>query len=189
MEKHEDIDQLVEQYLEAIKSAGFRMTTQRRVIIETLLKNMGDHPNAQELLERAQKVDPSIGIATVYRTVELLNNMDLLNLTNLQEGFRRYEIADENLHIHFYCRCCGSVSHFSADREKEKTVREWAREAGFRLMPQVLEIQGVCENCQAELGDIPEEEYILRCAPGCGRFGRRVSQPPGRGRRRWFRNS
>ncbi len=189
MEKKQDLDKLVQQYLQAIRSAGFRMTNQRKIIIETLLKNMGDHPNAQELLEMAQMRDPSIGIATVYRTVELLNNMDLLNLTSLQEGFRRYEIADDNLHLHFYCRCCGSVYHTSADKEKENRIQQWAREAGFKIMPQVLEIYGICEKCQAEMAEMPEEDYFFRCTPRCGRFGRRTDQDQGRGRRRWCRNN
>lgn len=178
----------VEKYLETLKNAGFRLTNQRKMIIRTLLENIGEHPNAQELLEMVQKEDPSIGIATVYRTVELLNQMDILNLSNREEGFRRYEISDEKIHLHFYCRCCGKVIHTRVSDDKKKILGEWAQEENFTILPQTFEICGICEDCQKDISKTqsPDDIYIAcrnKCVsgnfePGQGRQARR-----GRGRR------
>lgn len=174
MEKY---NQTTEQYLEALKEAGFRLTNQRRTIIRTLLDNIGEHPNAQELLELVQQRDPSIGIATVYRTVELLNQMDIINLSNQEEGFRRYEIADEKIHLHFYCRCCGRVIHTDAGEEKIKTIREWAEDQNFSMLPQTLEISGICENCYEEFdSNISSSDRYIACNRRC------INIDPGRGR-------
>jgi len=160
--------QEVEQYLETLRKAGFRLTNQRRIIIRTLLENIGKHPNAQELLELVSLEDPSIGIATVYRTVELLNQMDIINLSNQEEGFRRYEIADEKFHLHLYCRCCGKLIHSNANDEIVKTIKQWAETQNFTMLPQTLEISGICEECYQDIEEIDTSEGLfISCNNRC----------------------
>jgi Fur family ferric uptake transcriptional regulator len=77
------ISESIDQYMGLLKSRGFRLTNQRRIIVETLLRKLGTHLNARELLDLAQEEDPSIGIATIYRTIELLNSLGMLNMGNL----------------------------------------------------------------------------------------------------------
>lgn len=159
---------LVEQYLKTLRERGFRLTNQRKVIIETLLENIGSHPNAQELLQKVQEVDPSVGIATVYRTVEILNQMGLLNLMNLEEGFSRFEIPGETMHFHTFCKYCGKVLHLGDEKEKEEIVKKWIEETGFKIMPQTFEISGICSDCAADIEN--SEEMCYRCPspnPNC----------------------
>ena len=93
-----ELTESIDKYMGRLKDLGFRLTNQRRVIVETLLRHLGTHLNARELLELAQQEDPSIGIATIYRTIELLNSLGMLNMVNLEEGFLRFEVPDEQRH-------------------------------------------------------------------------------------------
>ena len=169
------INDSIEEYLGRLKSRGFRLTNQRRVIVETLL--LGTHLNARELLELAQKEDPSIGIATIYRTIELLNSLGMLNMVNLEEGFLRFEVPDEQMHFHVFCRSCGKIVHLSDEDKKMSDVGKWAGDEGFDLLPQTFELAGICRECreQGVLEESFEENRLMaggrrRCRRGqCGR--------------------
>ncbi len=176
---------LVEEYLKTLKERGFRLTNQRKIIIETLLDNIGSHPNAQELLQKVQEIDPSVGIATVYRTVEILNQMGLLNLMNLEEGFNRFEIPGETMHFHTFCKYCGKILHLNNETEKEEMVKKWIEETGFKIIPQTFEISGICSECAEDIekGD----ELICRCPspnPAC-RYRKGFGPGKGKCRMRW----
>jgi Fur family ferric uptake transcriptional regulator len=160
----ERINEGIEEYLGRLKSRGFRLTNQRRVIVETLLRHLGTHLNARELLDLAQVEDPSIGIATIYRTIELLNRLGMLNMVNLEEGFLRFEVPDDRMHFHIFCRSCGRTVHLSDEDGKMEEVLRWAKEEGFDLLPQTFEMAGLCMDCR-EGGILETEEF----PPGMGR--------------------
>ncbi|MEA3508099.1 MAG: Fur family transcriptional regulator [Synergistota bacterium] len=146
----QSVNNTTQDYMERLRKRGFRLTNQRRIIIETLLENLGEHLNAHELLERVQEKDSSLGIATVYRTIELLNYLGLLNMINLDEGFSRFEVPDEQMHFHIYCRSCGKVVHLGNEEEKAAIVQQWFREMAFEMLPQTFEMAGICRDCQQQ---------------------------------------
>ncbi|MBO8153879.1 Fur family transcriptional regulator [Thermovirga sp.] len=156
-EQEKQINKLTDKYMERLKNCGFRVTSQRKTIIEILLKNLGKHLNVKELLSIAQEEDPTIGIATIYRTVDLLTGLGLLNMINLEEGFSRFEVPDEQMHFHFYCKSCGKVVHLPDEKDKTNTVNSWAQKEGFRLLPQTFELAGICPDCIAK--GITEEDF------------------------------
>lgn len=162
----ESVEQRLEQYLSRLREQGFRLTTQRRLIIEALLSNLGEHLNARELLALVQEKDPTIGFATVYRTLELLVDMGLLNQMSLAEGFSRYEVPDDRMHFHVYCRFCGQTIHLPEEKQKEDLIRQWVEDTPFDLVPQTFEIAGLCDECKRciETG----EEPAVPCT-GCRR--------------------
>lgn len=174
----ERINEGIEEYLGRLKARGFRLTSQRRVIVETLLRNLGTHLNARELLDLAQRDDPSIGIATIYRTIELLNSLGMLNMVNLEEGFLRFEVPDEQMHFHVFCRSCGKTVHLSEEETKMAEVTRWAGSEGFELLPQTFEMAGICRECREEgVLEEPFESGLSasgprrRCRRGrCGRM-------------------
>lgn len=175
----ESIEMRLEQYLNRLREQGFRLTNQRRLIIEALLSNLGEHLNARELLALVQEKDHTIGFATVYRTLELLVDMDLLNQMSLAEGFSRYEVPDDRMHFHVYCRFCGKTIHLPEEKEKEERVRSWVEETPFDLVPQTFEIAGICHECKSciETG----EEPALPCTSCRRRGGRGRCFAGGRG--------
>lgn len=146
--REEELTESIEMYMGRLKSLGFRLTNQRRIIVETLLRHLGTHLSARELLELAQREDPSIGIATIYRTIELLNSLGMLNMVNLEEGFLRFEVPDEQMHFHVFCRSCGKLVHLDDENRKMAVVKEWAEREGFELLPQTFEMAVICAECR-----------------------------------------
>lgn len=170
-----------DQYREELKKRGFRLTSQREIIIRILIENSGKHCSVNDLRELAQAEDPTIGIATIYRTVNLLSRLGLLNLINMEEGFYRFELPGQKMHFHVYCRICGKVIHMEDETGKEAMVRKWVEEEAFHFLPQTLEIAAICDECHR---NFPENDIA---GPPCSGFGpgRRGGHgrgPGGRGR-------
>lgn len=155
----------LDDYLERLREEGLRLTTPRRFIIEALIDSRGRHLNARELMDLVQERDSTVGFATVYRTLELLVGLGMLNRISLEEGFSRYEIPDERMHVHLYCRLCGKTLHLPDEEEKEALVRSWMEGSGFVLLPQTFEIAGVCAECRLCLSD--EGVDVVPCERAC----------------------
>ncbi len=117
------------------------MTGQRRVISQ-VLENADDHPDVEDLYRRASKIDGNISIATVYRTVKLLEETGIIERHEFRDGRARYEIVPENHHDHLIDLKSGEVIEF-ANAEIEALQERIAREHGFRLVDHRLELYGV----------------------------------------------
>lgn len=117
------------------------MTGQRRVIAR-VLSEAQDHPDVEEVYRRAVQVDPHISIATVYRTVRLLEEANILERHDFGDGRSRYEEASDEHHDHLIDIQSGRVVEFRSP-EIEALQREIAERFGFRLMGHRLELFGV----------------------------------------------
>jgi Fur family ferric uptake transcriptional regulator len=120
---------------------GLRMTDQRRVIAR-VLSTSTDHPDVEELHRRAVAVDRKISIATVYRTVRLLEEAGILERHDFRDGRSRYEETPDDHHDHLIDMKTGQVLEF-IDPEIEKLQEEIARRLGYRLVDHRLELYGV----------------------------------------------
>lgn len=120
---------------------GLRMTGQRRVIAR-VLQDAQDHPDVEDLYNRAVKIDDNISIATVYRTVKLLEETGIVERHEFRDGRARYEIVPENHHDHLIDLKSGEVIEF-ANSEIERLQERIAREHGFKLVGHRLELYGV----------------------------------------------
>jgi len=117
------------------------MTEQRRVIAR-VLSDAEDHPDVESLYQRATKIDSRISIATVYRTVRLLEEAGILERHDFREGRARYEEIPEAHHDHLIDVQSGEVIEFRND-EIEKLQVEIAKRLGFKLVDHRLELYGV----------------------------------------------
>lgn len=117
------------------------MTEQRRVIAR-VLSDAEDHPDVEALYQRATKIDPRISIATVYRTVRLLEEAGILERHDFREGRARYEEIPEAHHDHLIDVQSGEVIEFR-NEEIEKLQIEIAKRLGFKLVDHRLELYGV----------------------------------------------
>ncbi len=115
------------------------MTGQRRVILKTL-ETSEDHPSVDSVFERAKAVDPSISIATVYRTLSLLEEMDIIIKREFNESFARYDTNTEH-HHHMIDLETGEVIEFK-DEELEKIKIRIAKELGYELLDHRLDLYG-----------------------------------------------
>jgi Fur family ferric uptake transcriptional regulator len=131
---------------------GMKMTDQRRVIAR-VLSDSSDHPDVEEVYRRSTAIDPHISIATVYRTVRLFEEADILERHDFGDGRARYEEAAGDHHDHLIDMQSGKVIEFSS-AEIEALQREIARRYGYRLVGHRLELYGV----PLTSGDNPEEK-------------------------------
>ncbi len=120
---------------------GLKMTEQRRVIARVLSESE-DHPDVELLYQRAHAVDPHISIATVYRTVRLFEEANILERHEFGDGRARYEDAGKEHHDHLIDLKSGRIIEFKND-EIERLQRKVARQLGFRLVDHRLELYGV----------------------------------------------
>lgn len=119
---------------------GMRMTGQRRVIAR-VLSEASDHPDVEELHRRAMAMDPGISLATVYRTVRLLEEAGILSRHDFGDGRARYEEAPEEHHDHLIDVKSGRVIEFN-DPEIEALQERIAARLGYRLVGHRLELYG-----------------------------------------------
>ena len=127
--------------LQRCEASGLRMTDQRR-IIAGVLQNADDHPDVEELYKRAAAQDANISLATVYRTVKLLEEAGILEKHEFGDGRARYETADREHHDHLIDIHSGEVIEF-VDAEIEALQEKIAAKLGYRLMGHRLELYGV----------------------------------------------
>lgn len=129
---------LDEEFERLCRDKGLRLTGPRRVILNVLAKAT-DHPDAIEVHRRASLIDPSIAIATVYRTVRLLEDSGILESHAFGDGRTRYEPADREHHDHLINIETGDVIEFRSD-EIERLQEEIARAHGFEIVSHRFEI-------------------------------------------------
>lgn len=120
-------------------NAGLKMTGPRKTILKVLDESM-DHPSVEAVYERAKAIDSSISIATVYRTLNMLDELDLVTRHEFNESFSRYETNMDH-HHHLIDLESGEVIEFQ-NLELEKLKERIAKEMGFELVDHRLELYG-----------------------------------------------
>ena len=127
--------------LERCEANGLRLTEQRRTIA-AVLEDADDHPDVEELYNRASAIDPRISLATVYRTVKLFEESGILEKHEFGDGRARYETADREHHDHLIDVHSGEVIEF-VDPEIEALQERIAKKLGYDLRGHRLELYGV----------------------------------------------
>jgi Fur family ferric uptake transcriptional regulator len=120
---------------------GLKMTDQRRVIAR-VLSDAQDHPDVEQVYRRATAIDPRISISTVYRTVKLFEEANILDRHDFRDGRARYEEVPEHHHDHLIDVQSGHVIEFN-NEEIEKLQHAVAEKLGYRLIGHRLELYGV----------------------------------------------
>ncbi|MEM8539478.1 MAG: Fur family transcriptional regulator [Pseudomonadota bacterium] len=118
-----------------------RMTDQRRIIAR-VIEDSTDHPDVEELYKRSSSIDPNISISTVYRTVRLFEDLDIIEKHEFRDGRARYESIPDEHHDHLIDLRSGQVIEFRNPRI-EALQEEIARELGYRLVDHRLELYAV----------------------------------------------
>ncbi len=137
--------------LDELEFRGYRLTNQRRVLIEEL-ENADRHLDANELLERAHFRDALVDRATVYRTLDLLKKLGLvdeLDLMHLHGAKHCYEVRTGRDHIHLACFGCGKILQVT-DQVYDELKSRVQRDTEFSIKAIRLEIGGNCRECRAK---------------------------------------
>jgi Fur family transcriptional regulator, ferric uptake regulator len=141
-------DQILNKHM---SERGLKTTRQRSLIID-LFFDTGGHLSVEDLWAKVRQSDSKVSVATVYRTMKLLNECGLAHARNFGDGQTRYEAAvGKHHHDHLICTRCGVIVEFENDRI-EAMQDAVARRHGFRVTSHKMELYGLCRNCTRELG-------------------------------------
>lgn len=120
---------------------GIKMTEQRRIVARTISDAM-DHPDVEEIYKRASAKDPRISIATVYRTVRMFEEADIIEKHDFGDGRARYESMSDEHHDHLIDIRTGRIIEFQ-DAEIEALQVQVAKKLGYKLVDHRLELYAV----------------------------------------------
>ncbi|RSL32026.1 transcriptional repressor [Salibacterium salarium] len=144
------MEQRIDRIKKQLHSQSYKLTPQREATVRVLLENEKDHLSAEDVYLLVKEKAPEIGLATVYRTLELLNELEVVDKINFGDGVSRYDLRKEgadHFHHHLVCIECGSVDEIQDDLlgDVEKVVeRDWQ----FKIKDHRLTFHGICYRCQ-----------------------------------------
>jgi Fur family ferric uptake transcriptional regulator len=141
------VDQ-TERIIQTLERAGYQPTPSRRLVAR-LVAATGGHFTAAELLERGRRERVKIGRATVFRALDLLTDLQVVERLDLPSGSHAYVVCDpDEHHHHLICSSCGR-SEDVADGDLARLVDEIGRRHGYQIEAHRLELFGVCPSCAA----------------------------------------
>jgi len=153
---------------QALRARGLRATPQRRLVLDAL-GELG-HGTAEQVAERVQQVTPSLSLSTVYRTMELLEELGVVSHTHLGHGAPSYHLTEHADHIHLVCTRCGDVQEADVARVHQ-LADEVAARTGFVADVGHLSLDGLCQECAARVA--PVDAPIRRADGEAARAPRR----------------
>jgi Fur family ferric uptake transcriptional regulator len=147
-ERTVEYNQLLEDFKNLLKNNNLKFTIQREVILETLY-NSDEHLTPESLHQILQKKysELKIGIATVYRTLSLLEDSKMVTSLSFGAQGKKYELGAKNHHDHLICTRCGNITEF-VDEHIELRQHKIADELGFKMQDHSMQIYGICKKCQ-----------------------------------------
>jgi Fur family ferric uptake transcriptional regulator len=139
---------LLEKFQSLLKENSLKFTKQRELVIKFLYKNDG-HFTPEDIYTQLKQQHPdiNIGIATVYRTLTLLESSQISSSISFGTQGKKYELGLKKHHDHIICTKCGSIVEFFDD-VIEKRQEEIAKKFNFKMTDHTMKIVGLCENCQ-----------------------------------------
>lgn len=136
-----------------LRNQGYKLTPQREATVRLLMEREGEHLSAEDIFFLVKEIAPEIGLATVYRTLELLSELKIVDKINFGDGVSRYDLRKEgakHFHHHLVCMECGSVEEITDDllKDVEKIVEsDWK----FEVKDHRLTFHGICKQCQVAI--------------------------------------
>ncbi|MCG9968090.1 transcriptional repressor [Pelotomaculum terephthalicicum JT] len=135
---------------EKLREKECKFTSRREHILKVLLENKGNHLCAEDIYNLVKQKAPDVGIATVYRTLELFQEFDIINSMDFGDGRRRYEFGGvegvNHHHHHLICTKCGAIIEVNEDLLEELENRV-SKQYDFNVTNHQLKIFGICKKC------------------------------------------
>lgn len=133
-----------------LHASGFKLTPQREATLLVLLENEKDHLSAEDIYFLVKKKSPEIGLATVYRTLEILTELKIVDKISFNDGLARYDLRKDgaaHFHHHLLCLECGTIEEVEEDllgAVEEQVERNYQ----FVVKDHRLTFHGICSACQ-----------------------------------------
>lgn len=131
-----------------IKQQGRRMTPQRQLILSALGSFRG-HVTAEEVYQKVSSQFPQVNVSTIYRTLELLEDLGLVTHTHFDNGITQYHLTSAGVHQHLVCQSCSSEQELGLEI-LEPLARELRNTYGFAADLAHFAIVGLCRDCVAQ---------------------------------------
>jgi len=145
------LSKIINKVKRILRGAGYKLTRQREMILKVLLKNNDRHLSADDVYNLVKEEAPDIGLSTVYRTLDLFSECNILHGINFGDGRKRYEFRmqegnSEHHHHHLICLGCGAIIEVKEDllEDIEKNIE---RDNNFKITDHQLKFFGYCEEC------------------------------------------
>ena len=141
-------EEIIDELKKIVKQKGLKYTEQREIVLSVLL-DAQDHLTAEEVYNEIKKehTDSNIGIATVYRALSFLEEVDLITSIAFGTDGKKYESNAKSHHDHLICTNCGKIIEF-IDDEIEKRQDKIAKKNKFKISSHSMQLYGTCETCQ-----------------------------------------
>ncbi|MEN4041687.1 MAG: Fur family transcriptional regulator [Anaerolineaceae bacterium] len=132
-----------------LHGSGGRMTSQRRLILQTL-QSLSGHPSVEDIYHAARKSDASLNISTVYRNIRWLEENELISPRRFpgERAQQRFDPPSPEEHYHFRCRMCGVIIEFS-DAQIDEIKSHFEALSGAQVSQVSLVFYGLCKNCRS----------------------------------------
>lgn len=140
----------IEKIKQQLHAQGYKLTPQREATLRVLLENEADHLSAEDVFMLVKDKAPEIGLATVYRTLELLSELHVVEKMNFGDGVARYDLRNDSAHHHHHhliCVQCGTVEEIMDDWLTPLEER-LEKEFQFKVLDHRLDFQGLCRRCR-----------------------------------------
>lgn len=144
------LDTKSKDFNEQLKEKGYKVTAQRKKVLDVMKENIGQHLTAEEIYELVKKKAPNIGIATVYRTISLLEKMNLIFKIDFGSGSVKYEwdrMDTLHRHHHLICLECGKIIEAGEDL-LENIEEKISQEYNFLIKDHCVKFYGYCSECR-----------------------------------------
>ncbi len=138
------------------RGCGYRITASREVILKVLSETK-KHLSAEEIFISAHKLNPAIGLTTIYRTLDILVSMGLISKFDFGDGRSRYELSEgpdgSRHHHHLICTSCNRVIDYTDFIDEEvdlliRTEKGLSEKYNFKISHHLIQFYGLCSNCQ-----------------------------------------
>jgi len=138
---------------EKLRSGEYKLTPRREHILQVFLENKDKHLSAEEIYNLVKKRAPDVGLATVYRTLELFLDFDIIHSIDFGDGRKRYEFGqgegEKHHHHHLICTRCGKIQEVTEDLLEELETRV-NQAYDFIITDHQLKFFGYCKECAGE---------------------------------------
>ena len=138
------------QFKEKLKEKGCKLTLQRRSVLDVLIEHCNEHLSTEEIYDIVKENYPEIGLATVYRTVQLFEEMGIVDRLNFDDGCSRFELSSEDTvhhHHHLIYEKCNKVFEVENDL-LEEIEKEIERKYNFKIHDHNVMFYGTCKDCE-----------------------------------------
>ena len=143
------MENIIKHYERILQKEGYKLTIPRKDILNAMFDNEDEHLSSEDVYEIASKENPELGIATVYRTLQLFEKLGIVYKINFDDGLSRYELnlgTENHRHHHLICIECGKVSEVKLDL-LDSLEQEIEKEVNFKIIDHNVKFYGYCQEC------------------------------------------